>query len=301
MFTLGIVAGVGTAFSWACSSMIHASLARTLGAHPFMMLRQPLAALILLILCLALGQVQAYEFYPIFLALISGLTGIGIADWCLYESVLRIGLRSALVCNSLAASFTALLGVIFLEEYLGFQGVLGIFIATSGVIAVILSERRNVNSQINQNTPPKYRIIGVCLALTSSFCLALAFMWAKGALNMGVNPLYVTFLRNFAASVLLWIAAIRLHRVRSTWQNIKVHPELIKFFLLGCFFGPVGGIWLSSVALENAPAAVAATLIALQPVALLVVSGVVERRMPSLGSIIGSCVACLGAAILLLR
>ncbi len=301
MFTLGIIAGVGTAFSWACSSMIHAKLARTLGSHPFMMLRQPLAAFILFVLCLSFNQLGGHEFYPVFLALISGLAGIGIADWCLYESVLRIGLRSALVCNSLSACFTALLGVVFLEEYLGIQGILGIFIATGGVIWVILSERKNASTQITQNKNSKYRIMGVCLAFTSSFCLALAFMWAKGALNEGVSPLYVTFLRNFAASIFLWAAAVRLKRVRSTCQSIKVHPELIKFFLLGCFFGPVGGIWLSSVALENAPAAVAATLIGLQPVALLVVSGLVERRMPAFGSIMGSCVACLGASILLLR
>ncbi len=301
MITLGIITGIGTAFSWACSSMIHASLARTMGAHGFMMLRQPLAAIILLIICLMLNQVQGHSIYTVFIALLSGLIGIGISDWFLYESVLRIGLRSALVCNSLSSCFTALLGVLFLQEYLGVQGVAGIIIATAGVMTVILSERRNATIPESQNTDPKYRIIGVCLALASSFCLALAFMWAKEALNMGIEPLYLTFLRNVSASIFLWIAAIRLHRVQSTWQNIKVHPELIKFFFLGCFFGPVGGIWLSSIALSNAPAAVAATLIGLQPVALLIVSGFVERRAPSLGSIIGSCVACFGAAILLLR
>ncbi len=301
MLTLGIITGIGTAFSWACSSMIHANLARTMGAHAFMMLRQPLAAVILLILCYMLNQIEGHSTYSIFIALLSGLVGIGIADWCLYESVLRIGLRSALVCNSLSSCFTAILGVLFLQEYLGLQGIFGIFIATAGVISVILSERRGAQTPITQNTNSKYRIIGVCLALTSSCCLALAFMWAKEALNMGIQPLYVTFLRNVAASIFLWLAAIRLHRVYSTWQSIKLHPELIKFFFLGCFFGPVGGIWLSSVALANAPAAVAATLIGLQPVALLVVSGFVEKRVPAIGSIIGSCVACLGAAILLLR
>jgi drug/metabolite transporter (DMT)-like permease len=55
------------------------------------------------------------------------------------------------------------------------------------------------------------------------------------------------------------------------------------------------------VALEYAPVAVASTLIGMQPVALLLVTGIYERRCPSPGSIIGACAACAGTAILLLR
>ena len=42
-------------------------------------------------------------------------------------------------------------------------------------------------------------------------------------------------------------------------------------------------------------------LIGLEPIALLIVTGIIERRVPSVNSIIGSCIACAGAAILLLR
>ncbi len=300
MMTIGVIAGLGTAFSWACSSIIHANISRTLGAHSFMMLRQPLASAILLALCIIFGQLQYIDFYIIFLAALSGIVGIMGTDWCVYESIPRIGIRSALICNSLSTCVTALLGVLFLEEYLGFQGVAGILIATGGVIMVTLAERRH--GPVGAKTAsPRQRIIGIALALTSACTLGLAFMWGKEVLNYGMTALYFTFWRNLAASVALWIVAIRLHRVRSTWQNFRHHPELIKLFFLGCFFGSVGGIWLSNVALQNCPAAVAATLIGLQPVALLFVSGIAERRMPSLGSIIGSCIACLGAAILLLR
>ncbi len=301
MMTLGIIAGLATAFSWACSSTIHARISRTLGAHSFMMVRQPLASAILLVLCLAFSQIQSLDLYVIFLAILSGIVGIMGTDWCVYESIPRIGIRSTMVCNSLSTCITALLGVIFLEEYLGVQGILGILIATSGVIMVTLAESRHTLPADAQTIPPRQRIIGIILALASACTLALAFLWGKEALNLGMSPLYLTFWRNFSASIALWIVAVRLHKVKSTWKNFRQHPELIKLFLWGCFFGSVGGIWLSSVTLEYAPAAIAATLIGLQPVALLFVSGIVERRVPSLGSIIGSCVACSGAAILLLR
>ncbi len=301
MMTLGVIAGLGTAISWACSSTIHASISRTLGAHSFMMLRQPLASIILFVLCLMFDQFQSFDFYVIFLATLSGVVGIMGTDWCVYESIPRIGIRSTMICNSLSTCVTALLGVLFLEELLGIQGVIGILLATGGVILVTLAESRHALPLGDKVISPKQRAVGLALALASACTLGIAFMWGKEVLNYGMTALYFTFWRNLAASIGLWIVAIRLRRVRSTWKNFRLHPELIKLFLLGCFFGSVGGIWLSNVALQNCPAAVAATLIGLQPVALLFVSGITERRMPSFGSIMGSCIACLGAAILLLR
>ena len=48
---IGVLAGVGTAFSWSVSSTVHAQASRLLGVHPFMMLRQPLAVCVLCVVC----------------------------------------------------------------------------------------------------------------------------------------------------------------------------------------------------------------------------------------------------------
>ncbi len=301
MLALGITAGIGTAFAWAISATLYTALSRKIGVQSFMLLRQPLAAVILLVLCLWGNQFQIYSFYAINMAIISGIIGIVGADWCLYESIFRIGIRPAFVCQSLSTCCTALLGVIFLQEYLGVQGIIGIITATLGVIMVIASEQKQDSLEGISQVSLKQRVFGVILALTSALALAIAFIGSKEALNQGVPALMLTFMRNTAASILLWALAIRMHRVHTMWHNVKVHPETVYYLLIGSVFGPVGGIWLSSVALEYAPAAVAATLIGLQPVALLFVTGIMERRCPSSGSILGSCIACIGAGILLLR
>ncbi len=299
MFTLGIFTGIGTAFFWAASSVIHAHISRVLGVHSLMLFRQPLATVMLFILCIFFNQFQNDGFYALSMALLSGILGIGIADWCLYASALRIGLRSALICNSLSTCITGIIGAIFLQEFLGFQGYLGIVIATIGVITVITSEQKHTRTITTPST--NNTLFGILLALTSAFLLSFAFVGSKEALNQGMPTLLLTFYRNGAASILLWCIAIPLHRIHSSCKNLKDHPELIKLFFIGCIFGPVGGIWLSAVALELTPTAVAATLIGLQPVALLLVSGIVEKRCPSKGSIIGSFVACTGAALVLWR
>lgn len=298
MVVIGVLAGIGTAISWSLSSMVHAQASRLLGVHPFMMLRQPLAACVLVVVCALVGQLRLYAWEPTVMAVLSGLIGIALSDWCVYEAINRIGIRSTLVCLSLNACATALMGVVFLGEHIGVQGIAGMGIATMGVAMVIVGEQRDVHSR---RVSPRERNLGLLLALGGACALAVGMIASKEALRLDMPPLALSLLRNVAATVLLWVFGVGLHRVRRALRAPFETPVVIKYLLAGCFFGPTGGIWLSCVALQHLPAGVAATLIGLQPVAVFVVSGIWERRRPAGASIIGACTACAGAAVLLLR
>lgn len=298
MVMIGVLAGIGTAVSWSLSSAVHAQASRLLGVHPFMMLRQPLAACALVLVCAIAGQLRLYPWGPTGMALLSGLVGIALCDWCTYEAINRIGIRSTLVCLSLNACVTALLGAIFLGEHIGMQGIAGMGIATAGVAMVIAGEQRDVHSR---RVSPRERNLGLILAGGGACAMALGMIASKEALRLDMPPLALSLLRNVAATILLWVFGVGLHRVRRALRAPFETPVVIKYLLAGCLFGPTGGIWLSCVALQHLPAGVAATLIGLQPVAVLVVSGVWERRRPAGASIVGACTACAGAAVLLLR
>jgi len=297
---IGIAAGLGTACSWGVSAVINAAAAKRVGVYSFMMIRLPLSGLILIPPCLIAGQFQPYSPYALFMGVISGVLGLVVCDWCLYTAVLRIGIRAAMVCQSLYACITALLGMAILSEYIGIQGLLGIAVATLGVSMVIIAERQHAEHSL-ANLSPARRRLGVLLALCAAVTLALGLIVSKVAIQEGISPLFLTLLRNAAGAVVLLGTGIGLHRIQSTMTAVRATPGVIRLLLIGCIFGPAGGIWLSLVALEHAPTAVASTLIGMQPVALLLVSGIHERRCPSLGSIIGACTACAGTAILLLR
>ena len=273
---------------------------RLIGVHAFMMLRQPLAVLVLILPCLLAGQFQFFALHALIMGFISGVLGLVVCDWCLYTAALRIGIRAATVCQSLYACITALLGMAFFSEYIGIQGFFGIAIATLGVIVVTVAEQRHAQPSLDKTTPGQMRL-GVALAIFSAITLSLGLIFSKAAIQEGIPPLMLTLLRNVAGAIVLLGTGIGLHRIRSTLSAVRSAPNAIKYLLIGCLFGPTGGIWLSLVALEYAPAAVAATLWSMQPVALLVFSGLSERRCPSAGSILGACAACGGTAILLLR
>ena len=297
-FTWGVLAGLGTACSWSVSCLVHAAASRQLGVHPFLMIRQPLAVVALGGAALLAGQVMLYPFLPMLLGLTSGLLGIALSDWLFYESVARLGVRTAQVCQSFNACITAMLGVIFLNEYLGLQGYFGLALATAGTILVVLAEQRGGSGG---SADPAARRAGVIMALASACVMAAGMIFSKEAMRLGIPPLMLAFVRNLAASAVLWGAGICLHRVAATLEAARTHPMVLRWLLVGCVFGPAGGMWLSMVALDYAPAAIASTLIGLQPVVLLIMTGFLERRCPAIGSIIGCMAACGGAALLLLR
>ena len=289
MSGFGVFLAIATAFSWALGCVVHTTASRV------MLIRQPLASVVLGIFCLVMGDLWLPSLHLFWLAAASGVFGIIIGDACQYAGALTIGLRPAQVCQSLSSCFTALFGSIYLNEYIGLQGWLGMFVATCGVILVVLSEQRDAH---NPPVSSKQRNKGVILA---AVFVALGIVFSKQALQEGIGALPLAFYRNAISTAGIWAVGLAFGAIRPAFGNLKANPGILKLFPLGCLFGPAGGIWLSCVALDYLPAAVAAMLIGLQPIALLIITGIMERRIPAPNSIIGSIIACTGAAILLLR
>ena len=295
---LGILASLGTAFSWSLATIINTETSSHVGIIHFFMMRQPVAAIMLGIVALLAGQFTWYPPHAIIYTGLSGILGLIFCDYCLYRSVPLIGIRSAMICQCLYSCWTAVFGTIFLHEYLGIQGILGLLIATAGVILVITHERKDAHTGVND---PGQRRLGLILGLASGVFMAIGLVLSKQALNDGIPPVMLACIRNAASWAVLWICAGFLGHLATAWAAAKAYPAVLKRVPLGCLFGPAGGVWLSTVALDILPAAVASTLIGMQPIALLILTGIRERRIPARGSILGSILACAGAALLILR
>jgi drug/metabolite transporter (DMT)-like permease len=66
----------------------------------------------------------------------------------------------------------------------------------------------------------------------------------------------------------------------------------------GAFFGPFVGVWLSLLAVRNAPVGIASTLMALSPIILIPLDHWVFDEKISLRSVVGTIVALGGAAVI---
>lgn len=294
----GVFLALSTAFFWALAGVIHTSASRIVGIQAVMLVRQPLASVALGACCAVLGNLLLPSWQLFWLAAVSGLFGIIIGDMCFYAAALTIGLRPTQVCQSLSSCFTALFGLFYLGEHIGLQGWLGMLVATGGVILVVASEQRDAH---NPPVDARQRNRGLAFALSAALFLALGMILSKRALEEGMDALQLAFYRNAISTAGIWIVALLRGAVRPALALVRAHPRVLRLFPLGCLFGPAGGIWLSSAALAYLPAAVASMLIELEPIALLLILGIIERRAPSRPSVFGAMVACAGAAILLLR
>lgn len=307
MMYIGAAAALTTACTWALSSVIHAGIARKIGVHSLLLLRQPLCVVFLGTAAWLTGELVWHEPYWVLMGALSGLVAIFLHDWIFYESIARVGVRCALVCNSLSAVCTALLGVLFLGEELGWQGLCGVLVSTGGVMLVVNAEHNRAASDKEAKVlgspaaSGRTYVIGVSLALCTAVLMAVGMILAKAAISNGVTPLYMALLRNAVAMIGFFFTACLLRSFVSTLQKAKATPHLFWLLVLGCLLGPGGGTWLFMVAIQNTSAAIAATLVGLEPIALLLVTGIWERRCPAIGSILGSLTACAGVALLLWR
>ena len=247
MSGFGVFLAIATAFSWALGCVVHTTASRVVGIPAVMLIRQPLASVVLGIFCLVMGDLWLPSLHLFWLAAASGVFGIIIGDACQYAGALTIGLRPAQVCQSLSSCFTALFGSIYLNEYIGLQGWLGMFVATCGVILVVLSEQRDAH---NPPVSSKQRNKGVIISLLAAVFVALGIVFSKQALQEGIGALPLAFYRNAISTVGIWAVGLAFGAIRPAFGNLKANPGILKLFPLGCLFGPAGGIWLSCVALS---------------------------------------------------
>lgn len=243
------------------------------------------------------------------LLLASGIVGLTIGDAAVFRAFVLLGARRVLLVSASAPVFVALLAVPLLGERLNAVGIAGMAVTLAG-IAWAVGERRD------DGAPAGHVRSGVLLAVVAALGQAGGAVLAKAGLGQApagspladlagggasaVDPLVGTFLRMVAgtAGLLAWAGpAGRLRGLFDGTGDARARWSLAG----GTILGPTVGIWLSLVAFANTEAAVAQTLMALTPVAVLPISRLATGERASARAWIGALVAVSGAAVLALR
>jgi drug/metabolite transporter (DMT)-like permease len=162
-------------------------------------------------------------------------------------------------------------------------------------IAWVVTERRSNQSAVED----KRYGLGLFFAFLGALGQSSNLIAAKIGLVGDFSALSATSIRLLVALVVLWALAIMRGQFRHTfrqWQNKRAFRSL----LAGTVVGPYLGIWFSLVAVQLAPVAVAATLMALPPVILIPLGYFVFGERVSQRGIAGTVIAFAGVALLLL-
>lgn len=299
IFGIGELSALATSVSWAMSNQVHTMAGRIIGGTNVVTARVPLYVMGIGFGAFIAGATPGLPAEAVLPLVLSAIGGIVLCDPFIYTAAVAIGPRLAVLIQSLSACITAVLGYFFLGESINVMGWLGILTATSGVAFVLMEGGIKAGADLDNLTPAQFAR-GVILGLLGATSLAFSFLLLKKALLYGVDPFWAAFLRMCIGGAILWGVMLVRGRLFSVLHTAWTSWRIVRLLLIGCFVSTFGNC-LSAVAMKYTESGIAATLIGLQPIMIIFVIMVVERKAPSFRAVIGTVIAFAGTAMIFLR
>jgi len=298
---MGESAAVLTSVLWTGSSLLFTSACKRIGPFSVNALRTTMA--IGLLVCthvILLGAILPVASSGQWFWLgLSGIVGLGIGDFGLFAAYYTIGPRLAVLVQAASPIFAALGAYLLFGEGFSWLSAVGVAVTLTGIV-VVLVEREESSEDLPANNR---KTLGICFGLISAMGQGFGVALSKKGMYFGVtvpmNSLPAALIRMLLAGVFVWTVVLfagRLPRVREALKN----REGIKYTAAGAFVGPFIGMTLSMVAIANAPAGVAQTLMSLMPIFIIPTVCIVYREKTNWRGILGAIVAIIGVAILFL-
>lgn len=296
----GEIAGLLTSFCWSFTSIFFTLSGRLVGSPVVNRTRLLMA----LVMVSGVHYVTQGTVWPIYAEAerwgwmaLSGLVGFVIGDALLFQAFVVIGPRLAMLLMSLNPVMGAILAWVLLNETLSGAEILGIALAVSGV-AWVVTDRRNGSSL--PDAEPRTYLVGVLLGLGGALGQAVGFIASKQGLTDNFPALSGNMMRLITATTVIWLLTALNGRVRAGFDAIRDNPKALRFIFGGAVAGPFVGVWLSLVAVQNAPVGIASTLTSLAPVILIPLGYIFFRERITARAIVGTVFAIAGIAVLFL-
>ncbi|UYN90906.1 MAG: DMT family transporter [Anaerolineales bacterium] len=298
MTYIGELAGLATAVFFAGGASFFTLSSRLVGSQVVNRTRLLVATLILLGLHLLLyGSLvpDASRERWIWLGL-SGVIGLALGDAALFQAFVQLGTRLTMLVFSTAPVVAAIFGYFLFDETLNAVQILGMLLGLGGVLWVVSEPDGQPRSQSQQ----RVYLFGLLFAFLAALGQALGAITAKYGLEGDFPALSAQVLRMLTATTSIWLFTLLRGQAASTFGTLRQQPKAFGLLLIGALFGPVSGVWLSLVSIQNTEVGIASTLIAMVPIFLLPIGYFVFKEKLTVRGIIGTVVALAGVAILFL-
>lgn len=309
---IGEISALAASACWVITALVLASAGRVVGATVVNAVRIFIAICILCII-----HWIAYENlwpeidnFSLLCLAISGVIGLAIGDQFLYRALIDAGPRLTTLVITSTPALTAIIAFAVLHETLSYVDVLGMLLTMSGIAIAILTRGE-------KNATKKYpRVkIGILFAFLGALGQAIGLVFAKLGMEesnpdivntlyqSGVTPLSATYIRmcfgGVGAAVLLLFYLLFKSSKRE--KNCRINFQVFFCILAGTIFGPVLGVWLGLISIENMDTGIAATLMSLSPIMILPFAKIIEKEQITTNAVVGAIVSIMGVALLLLN
>ena len=283
------------ALCWAVASLISADVTRKIGGLAFNRLRLFFVSVMLIGYTFYLDTWNTINHEFLFTILFSGIIGIFLGDTLLFIALQKIGPRRNNILFSLAAPFTVILNIIFLNEIMSTINLIGCIIVFCGVVVAIAygnSKDKNHRWEVVEGNI----YLGVSLGIGAALCQAIGLIMMKPILTMGADPIASAALRTAISFVFLAFTFFLNYKIFNTKTNLSF--KIVGQSILSGFLGMALGMSLLLIALKYADAGIVATLSSTSPIMILFLIWLLTKKIPTIGAWIGTVLAIIGSGLI---
>ncbi len=211
------------------------------------------------------------------LFLASGAIGIGLGDTAYFNALYSIGPQKASLLKTSAPPLVAILGLLLLNEQLGWKSWLGIALVMAGVVWVISERPSNgENADVKSGLPLRGIVFGFLAAITEAIGVILSHI---ALTQSNITPLLGSSLRLVGAALIIVIIVLIKRQKLGAWMKKSNALRVGGTASLAVFAGTFLGIWLQQSALKLTAAGIVQTLIATTPIFVLPISALIGQKV----------------------
>jgi len=294
MLTYYLIATLA-ALCWAIASLISADVTRKIGGLAFNRLRLFFVSIMLISYTFYLDTWGSINQDFLLIILLSGIIGIFLGDTLLFIALQKIGPRRNNILFSLAAPFTVIFNILFLNEIMSLINLIGCIIVFFGVvIAIAYGNSRDTNHRWEVVEGNLYT--GIIFGIGAALCQAIGLIMMKPILTMGADPIASASLRTVISCIFLAFTFFLNNEIFKSKTSLTF--KIIGQSIISGFLGMALGMSLLLIALQKADAGIVATLSSTSPIMILLLIWIITNKIPTFGAWIGTTLAIIGSGLI---
>ncbi len=287
----GEIAALTTACCWAVAARMFQMLGAYFNPLALNFWKGALAALVLFAVTLFYPLAVELPSDAVFWLVLSGIIGIGLGDTFFFRALNQIGdSQSILVAETLAPILTALLAMIWINEWLSWQQWVGIAVVILSVDMIIKLQKRDSRKIFSMS--------GYVYAALAALCQAVGAVLSRDILtSTGIDAANASLFRLLGglAAILLLMLVMK----RSLRPTQALGAKGLKLLFWATLLGTFAALYLQMVAFANTKAAIVQTLFATSVVLSLLVARFLGEKVDK-RTFLWSFMAMFGVSVLLL-
>jgi drug/metabolite transporter (DMT)-like permease len=231
---------------------------------------------------------------------LSGVVGLGVGDFGLFAAYVTLGPRRSVLLQASSPIFACVGAYALFGETIPLISTIGIAVTLTGIAVVLLERGVAFEETLGASGRKRWGLLfGLISAVGQGFGVVLSKKGMYAGVSAAMNPVSAALIRMLWAGLFVWACVIfagKLPEAKKAARNI----EGIKYTAAGAVVGPFLGMTLSMVAVANAQAGVAQTLMSLTPLFIIPLVWIIYGEKTDIRGILGAIVTVVGVAVLFL-